>query len=165
VEIDAIERVAGRVTAVGGGGRTFSGDQFVIAGGVWSPGLVRGLGLRLPLQAGKGYSLTLGDPAQVPQLCSILTEARVAVTPMGGRLRFARDDGDWRPRDEERSPPGARDRALGAGVFSGVPGGGFCQHAAVGRAAAGVAGRGFPTWGRRRGLRTWWWRPGTGCWG
>jgi D-amino-acid dehydrogenase len=89
VEIDAIERVAGRVTAVSGGGRVFSGDQFVIAGGVWSAGLVRGLGLRLPMQAGKGYSLTLAEPVQMPKLCSILAEARVAVTPMGGRLRFA----------------------------------------------------------------------------
>jgi D-amino-acid dehydrogenase len=40
------------------------------------------------LQAGKGYSLTLKEPRQLPQLCSIFTEARVAVTPMGGTLRF-----------------------------------------------------------------------------
>ncbi|MEY4006410.1 MAG: hypothetical protein RLZZ221_2506 [Verrucomicrobiota bacterium] len=63
-------------------------DEFVLAGGVWSPGLVRGLGLRLPMQAGKGYSLTLPKPRQLPHLCSIFTEARVAVTPMGGSLRI-----------------------------------------------------------------------------
>jgi D-amino-acid dehydrogenase len=40
------------------------------------------------MQAGKGYSLTLNAPRQLPQLCSILTEARVAVTPMGTSLRF-----------------------------------------------------------------------------
>ena len=45
--------------------------------------------MRLPMQAGKGYSLTLAEPVQMPKVCSILTEARVAVTPMGGRLRFA----------------------------------------------------------------------------
>ena len=49
--------------------------------------MVRGLGLRLPMQAGKGYSLTIPRPRQLPQLCSILTEARVAVTPMDGSLR------------------------------------------------------------------------------
>jgi D-amino-acid dehydrogenase len=47
------------------------------------------LGLKLPLQAGKGYSLSLDRPRRLPDLCSILTEARVAVTPMGDALRFA----------------------------------------------------------------------------
>ena len=40
------------------------------------------------MQAGKGYSLTLAKPRQLPRLCSIFTEARVAVTPMGDQLRF-----------------------------------------------------------------------------
>ncbi len=65
-----------------------SADEYVLAGGAWSPETVRGLGLRLPMQAGKGYSLTLPTPRQLPRLCSILTEARVAVTPMGDTLRF-----------------------------------------------------------------------------
>ena len=68
-------------------GESIEGDEFVIAGGSWSPAVVRPLGLRLPMQAGKGYSLTLRDPRRLPQLCSILTEARVAVTPMGNTLR------------------------------------------------------------------------------
>ena len=63
-------------------------DEIVICGGSWSPLLAKGLGLKLPMQAGKGYSLTLPQPRQLPQLCSIFTEARLAVTPMGGRLRF-----------------------------------------------------------------------------
>ena len=63
-------------------------DEFVISGGSWSPGLVKRLGLRLPIQAGKGYSVTLPHPAHKPELCSILVEARVAVTPMGDTLRF-----------------------------------------------------------------------------
>ncbi len=64
------------------------GDEFVLCGGAWSPGIARGLRLALPMQAGKGYALTLPQPRQLPQLCSIFTEARVAVTPMGGTLRF-----------------------------------------------------------------------------
>lgn len=66
---------------------SISGDEFVVASGVWSPALVRQLGLRLPMQAGKGYSLTLGKPPRLPALPSILVEARVAVTPMGSSLR------------------------------------------------------------------------------
>lgn len=65
-----------------------AGDAFVLCAGIWSDALVRGLGLRLPMQAGKGYSVTLPKPVQLPALCSILTEARVAVTPLNGALRF-----------------------------------------------------------------------------
>lgn len=39
------------------------------------------------MQAGKGYSLTLREPRQLPTICAIFTEARVAVTPMNGALR------------------------------------------------------------------------------
>jgi D-amino-acid dehydrogenase len=62
-------------------------DEFVLAGGAWSPALVADLGLRLPMQAGKGYSITVPQPIEHPRLCSIFTEARVAVTPMGDALR------------------------------------------------------------------------------
>lgn len=88
VEVDRIESVGGKVVAVSGGGRRFDGTRFVVAGGSWSAELLRTVGLRLPLQAGKGYSLTLPAPPELPELCSIFAEAKVAVTPMGGRLRF-----------------------------------------------------------------------------
>ena len=76
--IDAALTPRGEITA----------DEFILAGGSWSPAMVRGLGLQLPMQAGKGYSVTLSRPPQLPQLCSIFTEARVAVTPMGDTLRI-----------------------------------------------------------------------------
>lgn len=69
-------------------GGSLSADEYVLAGGSWFAEMARGLGLRLPLQAGKGYSLTLKAPRQMPTICSIMAEARVAVTPMGGTLRF-----------------------------------------------------------------------------
>jgi D-amino-acid dehydrogenase len=68
-------------------GGEIEADEFVLCGGSWSPELARQLGLNIPIQAGKGYSLTLPQPRQLPQICSILAEARVAVTPMGGTLR------------------------------------------------------------------------------
>jgi len=78
----------GRVRAVTlAGGQEVAADEFVLCGGTWSPELAGKLGLRIPMQAGKGYSLTLPRPRQLPRLCSILCEARVAVTPMGDALR------------------------------------------------------------------------------
>lgn len=65
-----------------------AGDEFVLCGGIWSEGLVKQLKLELPMQPGKGYSLTLPNPIELPSVCSILCEARVAVTPIGNALRF-----------------------------------------------------------------------------
>lgn len=66
----------------------YEADEIVVCGGSWSPEIARSLHLSIPMQAGKGYSLTMAKPRQLPQLCSIFTEARVAVTPMGDTLRF-----------------------------------------------------------------------------
>jgi len=63
-------------------------DEFVLAGGSWSGGMIAGLGLRMPIQAGKGYSLTLPKPRFRITKPFILKERRVAVTPMGDTLRF-----------------------------------------------------------------------------
>ena len=86
--IDTIETRAGNVVSVSGNGRRFEGGKFVIAGGSWSADLLKSVGVNLPLQAGKGYSLTLPSPPQLPELCSIFAEAKVAITPMDGSLRF-----------------------------------------------------------------------------
>lgn len=64
----------------------FAGETFVLAAGAWSPAAAAALGLRLPMQAGKGYSMRLERPIQRPKYCSLLMEARVAVTPMGSAL-------------------------------------------------------------------------------
>ena len=77
-----------RITSVKTLADEFEADEFVLCGGAWSPLVARELGLKLPMQAGKGYSLTLPQPRQLPTLCSIFTEARLAVTPMGSSLRI-----------------------------------------------------------------------------
>ncbi len=88
LEIDGIETKGGQVVSVSGNGRKFGAKNFVLAGGSWTPKLLKMIGLDLPLQAGKGYSLTMPEPPELPQLCSIFAEAKVAITPMGGSLRF-----------------------------------------------------------------------------
>lgn len=80
---------SGRASGVRTTSGTVEADDIVIAGGAWSPGLTRTLGIRLLLQAGKGYSITLRNPIRKPSIPLILTEARVAVTPMDKDLRFA----------------------------------------------------------------------------
>jgi len=87
-EVTGLEQRHGTITAVQTPAGPLTADEVILCGGSWSPLLARRLGLKIPLQAGKGYSLTLKQPRQLPRLCSIFTEARMAVTPMGETLRF-----------------------------------------------------------------------------
>lgn len=87
-EVRAFRKDGGRLRAIElAGGQEIAADEFVLCGGSWAPDLVADLGLKLPMQAGKGYSLTLERPHHQLATPSILTEARVAVTPMGDTLR------------------------------------------------------------------------------
>ena len=79
------ERIATVITTRG----DFQPEQVVLAAGAWSPSLARPLGLRLPIQAAKGYSITVKSPPAAPIRPLFLAEGRVAVTPMGERLRFS----------------------------------------------------------------------------
>jgi len=69
-------------------GKKIEVDQVVLAAGSWSEKLLRGLDIKMPIQDGKGYSITLSEPSNRPTLPSILSEDKVAITPMGKDLRF-----------------------------------------------------------------------------
>ena len=66
-------------------------------------GLERELGCRIPVQPGKGYSITMRRPARCPSIPLIFPETRVAVTPMqtgyrlGSTMEFAGYDESLRP--------------------------------------------------------------------
>ncbi|MBV6396141.1 MAG: D-amino acid dehydrogenase 1 [Anaerolineales bacterium] len=88
-EVLRIETRGNRIQSVLTTSGTFYGKQIVLAAGAWTPRVARDLGINIPVQAAKGYSLTVPRPDDGPSLPLILGEARVAVTPMGGLLRFA----------------------------------------------------------------------------
>jgi D-amino-acid dehydrogenase len=63
-------------------------EHTIVAAGAWSAKLLRPHGWKLPLEAGRGFSLTLpGNPPNL-RTAAILMEPRVALTPMAGRLRL-----------------------------------------------------------------------------
>jgi D-amino-acid dehydrogenase len=63
-------------------------DAVVLATGAWLPELGRRLGVRVPVQAGRGYSCSvrLPEPLEGPVY---LPSARVTLTPYGDRVRVA----------------------------------------------------------------------------
>lgn len=70
-------------------GRIIKGTDVVICTGAWTPSLCKKIGVNMPMQAGKGYSITLEDPKILPENCGIFAEEKVTMTPMNGMLRFA----------------------------------------------------------------------------
>jgi D-amino-acid dehydrogenase len=69
--------------------------EVVLAAGVWTAPVAAQLKLRLPLQPGKGYSLTMTRPAVCPRIPCSFSERRVVATPwpsgyrLGGTMEFS----------------------------------------------------------------------------
>ena len=86
LELETRGRRIERIVATRG---EFRASEVVLAAGAWSPVVAARLGLRLPVQAAKGYSVTVRRPADFGENPVLLSEAKVAVTPIGDALRFA----------------------------------------------------------------------------
>ncbi|MGD0044726.1 MAG: FAD-binding oxidoreductase [Isosphaeraceae bacterium] len=63
-------------------------DTFVIATGAWTPTLNLELSGKVPIQPGKGYSLTMPRLSIFPSIPVIFPETRVAVTPFQSGYRI-----------------------------------------------------------------------------
>lgn len=90
--VDILERT--RVTGLlkSGGVRTANdeipADHTVFATGAWSQEFAAELGCRVPVQPGKGYSITYPPSADSPTHPMIFEEDRVAVTPFRSGFRI-----------------------------------------------------------------------------
>lgn len=63
-------------------------EAVVIAAGAWSPLLHQQLGVRVPIQPGKGYSITMPRPKLCPKVPLIFEEHRVAISPFQSAYRI-----------------------------------------------------------------------------
>jgi D-amino-acid dehydrogenase len=102
--------VRGVVTPQG----TLPCDAVVVATGAWTPLLGSHLGCRVPIQPGKGYSITMPRPRVCPAIPMLFEEDRVGVTPMpsgyrlGSTMEFAGHDETLNPSRLEILTRGAR---------------------------------------------------------
>ena len=62
-------------------------DELVIASGSWSPIIAKKLGVKMLVQAGKGYRINVQRNTGI-KYSAILTELNTAVSPMDGFTRF-----------------------------------------------------------------------------
>jgi D-amino-acid dehydrogenase len=73
----------------------FRAASTVLAAGAWTPLVARRIGVRVPIEPGKGYTVTMKRPSPCPRYPLLLKERSIAVTPwsglyrLGGTLEFA----------------------------------------------------------------------------
>lgn len=114
-DVQALLHERGRITGVRlAGGQPCRARQVLLATASWTPALVQELGLRLPVQPGKGYSLTYDRPARAPHIPLVLAECQVCVTAwadgyrLGSTMEFSGFDPALNPVRLEALRRGAR---------------------------------------------------------
>lgn len=88
-EVTGFENKNGNITKVITQKNAYEADAVVIASGAWSRELAAKMNVKIPLVAGRGYSVTLEDSPYTLNHPAVLVEGRVALTPMdGNKIRF-----------------------------------------------------------------------------
>jgi D-amino-acid dehydrogenase len=87
-EVTDIEYKDKKVTRVWTGSTDWRADHYVLATGSYSPALAKLAGIKLSIMPGKGYSFMEDDPEHKMTVPALLCEARVAITPMNGQIRY-----------------------------------------------------------------------------
>ncbi|WBX93765.1 NAD(P)/FAD-dependent oxidoreductase [Pseudoxanthomonas mexicana] len=85
--VDRLEPMSDGVRLATSQGERKGGDA-VIALGAWMPAFARRLGIRAPIQPGKGYSITYSRPARVPRHPMVLKDRSVCVTVWDSGFRL-----------------------------------------------------------------------------
>jgi D-amino-acid dehydrogenase len=107
VDVADVATSADGVTVAPHGGRALTADVAVLATGAWLSRLA-GRWVGVPVQAGRGYSFTV--PVDRPVRCPVhLPDARVACTPLDGKLRVT---GSMELRDPDAPASAARADAI-----------------------------------------------------
>jgi D-amino-acid dehydrogenase len=88
-EVIGFETAGKRITRVITTRGDFHPDQVILAAGSWSPVVAKDLGLRIPIQPAKGYSITFKRGPGGSEIPLSLADHKVAMTPMGEQLRFS----------------------------------------------------------------------------
>jgi D-amino-acid dehydrogenase len=87
-EVHGFDTTDGRVRAVRTGRGDFAADAFLLAAGSWTAPLLRKLGLRIPMEPGKGYTFLL-QPSVMPKHGILFADIHAGASPFADRLRVS----------------------------------------------------------------------------
>ncbi len=94
-ELQTIHKSAGRVTELKTSHGDMQADYFIFAMGAWTTQWSKELECRIPIQPGKGYSITMSKPESCPRYPMLFPEHKVGVSPfddgfrLGSMMEFA----------------------------------------------------------------------------
>ncbi|MFK8053903.1 MAG: NAD(P)/FAD-dependent oxidoreductase [Woeseiaceae bacterium] len=86
--LEGIDRANGKVTSAWTTQGEFVADHYVFATGAWSSELAEVVGARLPVEPGKGYSVTMSRPENCPTHPMLFLEHGIGVTPFDEGYRL-----------------------------------------------------------------------------
>ena len=87
-KVNSFETVNGKIEGIVTPNKTYLADLVVMTGGSWLPEIAKKAEMNIPVMPGKGYSFMVDPNNHQIHHPSLLLEARVAVTPMNGQIRF-----------------------------------------------------------------------------
>ena len=87
-EVQEISTSGSKIKEIRTSKASYNADEVVLAAGSWSGKISKQMKIKLPLQAGKGYSINVKKTTGI-SIPAVLMEAKTAVTPMQGFTRFA----------------------------------------------------------------------------
>ena len=94
-ELQTVRKSAAKVTGISTSDREIEADHFVFAMGAWSQRWSKELECKIPIQPGKGYSITMDRPENSPTHPVLFPEHKVGVSPfengfrLGSMMEFA----------------------------------------------------------------------------
>lgn len=86
--VTGVRKETDRVVAIETSRGEFTADQFVFSMGAWSKKWAAALGCSIPVQPGKGYSVTMARPDHAPVYPTLFPEHKVGVSPFHDGLRL-----------------------------------------------------------------------------
>jgi D-amino-acid dehydrogenase len=86
-EVTGFGRAGGSVQAVETRIGDVAGDRFVLAAGSWTAPVAAKLGVRVPMEPGKGYSFLI-EPKTMPRHGILFSDIHAGATPLGDRVRI-----------------------------------------------------------------------------
>ena len=102
--LEQVRKARGQITGLTTTRGELKADHYVFATGAWSGKLARALDCPIPIQPGKGYSLTMRRPELCPTVPMLFPEHKIGVTPfddgyrLGSMMEFAGFDKSISPK-------------------------------------------------------------------
>lgn len=87
--VEDVETSDGRLTGLGTSRGAMTADHYVFATGAWSSHFAHALDCKIPVEPGKGYSVTMTRPDVMPGHPMLIPEKHIGISPFESGYRIA----------------------------------------------------------------------------